>query len=93
MLESPPARRSIHRSETSTERLAAAHADPQLAAALKAMTARLTDGAFAKVGKGNAVMLAQQARRAELERRRDELRKNIDKLDQELNELNAAGKP
>jgi hypothetical protein len=60
--------------------------DPQLAAALKSMIGRLK-GEFPKVGKPVAALVADLARREELERRRDALQKEMEKVNKELKEL------
>src|SRR5262249_21580700 len=61
--------------------------DPQLAAALKAMAGRLKGKEFPKVGKPQAALLAETARREELQRRREGLQKELEKVNKELNDL------
>jgi hypothetical protein len=61
--------------------------DPQLAAALKAMVGRLKGKEFPKVGKPQAALLAETARREELERKREALQKEMEKVNKELNDL------
>jgi carboxyl-terminal processing protease len=69
---------------------AGAAADSQLAAALKAMTARLTTGEFAKVGRSNEALADHLRRREAIQRRRAALVENLEKLDRELSELSRA---
>jgi carboxyl-terminal processing protease len=57
------------------------HADPQLAAALRSMIARVTTGTFAKVGKDNAVMVNHVVRLEEMRERREELLRHLTELD------------
>jgi carboxyl-terminal processing protease len=64
--------------------------DPQLAAALKAMQARLKGGEFIKVGKPNAVFLEQFPRREEIQKRRESLLKLLEEANKELSELEKA---
>jgi carboxyl-terminal processing protease len=63
------------------------YADPQLAAALRAMTSKLTTGAFEKVGKSNAVMLATLGRLEEARKRREQLLKSLEQVNQEVADL------
>jgi carboxyl-terminal processing protease len=63
------------------------YADPQLAGALKSMTAKLTAGAFIKIGKSHADLLADVTRRDDLQKRRQALLKDLDKVNKELTEL------
>jgi carboxyl-terminal processing protease len=65
------------------------YADPQLAAALKSMTARLTRGGFEKVGQGQEALAAdlKNFRREEIRKRRDALQKNLDQVNKELADL------
>jgi hypothetical protein len=62
--------------------------DPQLAAGLTALIAKLTRGEFARVGKDAPNFAAQVAQSAELKKRRAEVMKNLEKLNHELEELN-----
>lgn len=71
----------------SPEEIETQFGDPQLAAALKAMRARLETGSFAKVGQGNAALLATVQRKEDIQKRRDELLKNLQQLDKELADL------
>ena len=77
--------------------LAKDFADPQLAAALQTLTARLTKGEFTKVGKSHADLLADLARGEPLQRQRALLLKNLEQIQKELNELEkrtgSEGKP
>src|SRR5262249_25631276 len=66
------------------------HPDPQLGAALETLTAKLTKGDFVKVGKPNAAMLAQVARREEIEKRRASLMRSLEQVNQELAEVEKA---
>jgi carboxyl-terminal processing protease len=63
------------------------YADPQLAAGLETLTAKLTDGAFVKVGKSDAALQAHLAKREEVRKRRDALLKDLDRLNKELADL------
>jgi carboxyl-terminal processing protease len=62
-------------------------ADPQLAASLKAMIARLTTGEFARVGHANEALASDLRRREEIRKRRTALVEELEKLDKELGEL------
>ena len=64
--------------------------DPQLAAALKAIVARLTTGQFAKVGQSRSGLAAHLQRLEEIRKRRAGLLQDIEKLDRELDDLNKA---
>lgn len=68
----------------SPEEIETQFADPQLAAALKTLRARLETGSFAKVGQGNVALQAAMQRKGDLEKRRDELLKSLQQLDKEL---------
>lgn len=61
------------------------HADPQLAAALRSMVARITGGEFLQVG--SELGTAQASRIEELRERRAELQRNLNQLDTDLGEL------
>lgn len=63
------------------------HADPQLAAALRSMVARITGGEFLKVGKDNGLMLDHLQQIEELRLRREQLHQSLKQLDQDLNNL------
>jgi carboxyl-terminal processing protease len=63
------------------------HADPQLAAALRSMTARLTGGEFLKVGKDNGLLLDQALHLEEMRNRRERLIESINELEREMAEL------
>jgi carboxyl-terminal processing protease len=63
------------------------HADPQLAAALRSMTARLTGGEFLKVGKDNGILLDQAVRLEEMRQRREDLLRSMNQLEREMAEL------
>ncbi|MDH3583422.1 MAG: S41 family peptidase [Phycisphaerae bacterium] len=62
-------------------------ADPQLAAALRTMLARLDGGKFTAVGRANATLQAHVTQRATLETSRDNLQKALDKVNTQLKEL------
>ncbi len=62
-------------------------ADPQLAAALKTMEAKLTKGEWAKVGPGNAVVLTHLSDRQALARQRDRYQDRLDEIHKELARL------
>jgi carboxyl-terminal processing protease len=63
------------------------HGDPQLAAALRSMTARLTGGEFLKVGKDDSVALDQVLRFEEMRQRREELTRQMQQLEREISDL------
>lgn len=63
------------------------YADPQLAAALRTMVARLTGGEFIKVGKDNALLLDHLQRLEEMRQRREALQQNLNNLDREITDL------
>jgi hypothetical protein len=63
------------------------HADPQLAAALRSMTARLTGGEFLKVGQDDGLVLEQAMRLEEMRQRRQELQRNMSQLEKEMADL------
>jgi hypothetical protein len=63
------------------------HADPQLAAALTALSGRLAKGTYTPVGKTRAAMQAILLRREVIKQAREELQKNLDKLEKELEGL------
>lgn len=62
--------------------------DPQLAAALKSMTARLQSGAFTKVSTLTPSQINQILKRGEIEQRRETARQALEKIDRELADLN-----
>jgi hypothetical protein len=61
------------------------HADPQLAAALRTLVARLTGGEFIPVGRPGAA--GEAARLEELRGRREELLRNLRRLEGDIEEL------
>lgn len=61
-------------------------ADPQLAAALKSLSAKLKTGEFAKTGRPLAEQDALLSQRDELRKQRDELRVKLEQLDRQLGE-------
>jgi carboxyl-terminal processing protease len=67
------------------------HADPQLAAALRTLVARLTGGEFIKVGKSQAALESTTQRLEEMRRRREALLDDLGRLDREIIELQQAG--
>lgn len=69
------------------ERVEGDYADPQLAAALKTMVAKLITGEFIKVGQTNAAQAAQLHRRDEIRQRRESLLKDLEKVEKELQEV------
>ncbi len=87
-----PAPADARTTDLSPELIAQDHADPQLAAALRTLTAKLTTGEFEKVGKSAAEAEQYAQRRGEVERRREGLLKNIQELDRELKSLEAVRK-
>jgi carboxyl-terminal processing protease len=62
--------------------------DPQLAAALKTMTARVESGAFTKVSTLTPTQIDQILKRQAIEQRRETARQTLEKIDRELAELN-----
>jgi len=74
--------------------LSKTYADPELASALRTLTARLSKGAFEKVGKPAAVMEEQLARGGVARQRRDALLKDLERINRELADLDKqAGDP
>jgi carboxyl-terminal processing protease len=69
--------------------LAKEHADPQLAAALKTMVARLTGGTFIQVGRTGP---EQPARLEELRGRREQLLRDLQRLERDLEEAQQGGR-
>jgi carboxyl-terminal processing protease len=65
------------------------HADPQLAAALRSMTARLTGGAFIKTGQS----LADLRRLDDMRSRRQEILKRLESLERDILELETRRPP
>lgn len=65
--------------------------DPQLAAALDTMIAKVKDGDWKKVGKSGADDLARLGRLETLERQREFLTESLDKVEQEITRLRAGG--
>lgn len=63
------------------------HHDPQLAAALKTLTARLTGGEFVPVGKSAAQAQEQLLRLDELRQKREQLMRNLKALEEEIQDL------
>ena len=75
------------------ERVEKEYADPQLAAALRSMQAKVTKGEFEKVGQSEAAMRANLARVEEIQTRRKALQQELEKVNKELEEAEkAAGK-
>jgi len=62
-------------------------ADPQLAAALRTMRAKLKTGAWEEVGPGESTILAHIAEKAELERRRQRYLERVGEIESELARL------
>jgi carboxyl-terminal processing protease len=62
--------------------------DPQLAAALKTMTARIESGAFTKVSTLTPTQIDQILKRQEIEQRRETARQTLESIDRELADLN-----
>jgi|GEM_PF-888073 len=63
------------------------HADPQLAAALRTLVAKLTGGEFIKVGKDNALLLDHVLRIEEMRQRREQMLQNLKTLEREIADL------
>lgn len=59
-------------------------ADPQLAAAVKTLSARLSNGKFIKVGKGRDALKRDAGKRADLEAKRKKLLEELQKIEKEL---------
>jgi carboxyl-terminal processing protease len=68
------------------------HADPQLAAALRLMVARLTGGEFIKVGRPGAPPQGEASRLEELRGRREELLRDLRRLERDIEELQQGDK-
>lgn len=64
--------------------LASKYSDPQLAAAVQTLTARLATGEFDKPGKSEAELQAYVARREDLRKKREEVARSLQELDREL---------
>jgi carboxyl-terminal processing protease len=73
-----------HATEVTADWLEQQQADPQLAAALKALTARLKTGQFAPVSKLTAAQREQFIKRDEVEERRETVLSDLAQLDKEL---------
>src|SRR5262249_45425495 len=67
------------------------YGDRQLAAALKAMQAKVDNGEFVKTGEPIASLQAHVLQRERLEKIRETLRKNLEEVNKELAELEKAG--
>jgi carboxyl-terminal processing protease len=65
--------------------------DPQLAAAVTSLRAKIDDGEFAKVGQSTAAAAQYAISRDQLERRRATLLKDLETLDRELSAIGKAG--
>ena len=87
-----PAPADAQNANLTPDLIAKDHADAQLAAALRTLTAKVTTGEFEKVGKSAAEAEQYAQRRNEVERRREGLLKNIQELDRELKSLEASAK-
>jgi carboxyl-terminal processing protease len=66
------------------EWIAAEQADPQLAAALKTLTARVASGQFTKVSDLSAAEIELALKREDIQRRRVAVMQNLEQLDREL---------
>ena len=64
-------------------------ADPQLAAGLETMLAKLNDGQWKKVGKSNATLLTFLTEKTNLEKRRELMQESIEAVSKKINELEA----
>jgi hypothetical protein len=62
-------------------------ADPQLAAALKTLTDRLTGGQFSKISNISPAQIELFLKRDDVQRRRDLLLTNLEQLDREMKDL------
>ncbi len=63
-------------------------ADPQLAAALRTMQAKLAQGQWVPVGPGDATIMAQLSERERLTQHRRRLMQRVDEVDEELARVN-----
>jgi carboxyl-terminal processing protease len=79
--------------DVTPERLAADESDPQLAAALKALIAKTTQGEFITVGQPDGGRLARDDRVGAVRKRREALLDDLKKVERELEELNAKPQP
>ena len=75
------------KAEVTPEAIEAQEADPQLAAALKTLTARLQTGEFTRVSKYSPLQTGQWIKRQEIEQRRETVLKDLQHLDRELADL------
>jgi carboxyl-terminal processing protease len=81
------------RPEVTADWLETEQADPQLAAALKALSSRLATGEFAKVSQLTAAQIEQFLKREDLHRRRQAVLENLERLKGELAELEKEAGP
>jgi carboxyl-terminal processing protease len=80
---------AAQREKITPDLLRTKYADPQLAAAVQTLIARLTSGAFVRVGKSDSGM---QAQLDQLRQRRAALLKSIEHLNEEMKHLEGEGK-
>jgi carboxyl-terminal processing protease len=73
--------------EVTAEWIERQQADPQLAAALKTLTARLTSGEFAKVSNLSPAQIDMFLKRDDVQRRRASVLENLEQLNRELADL------
>jgi carboxyl-terminal processing protease len=78
--------------EITSQLIADQYADPQLAAALETLQAKLTKGEFVQVGKPNAVMFERLAKREDLLKKRDTLKKELEQVNRDLGEPRDSGR-
>jgi carboxyl-terminal processing protease len=82
----------VNEGKATAERLTPAsiatdQSDPQLAAALRSLTAKIASGEFERVGQSAAAAQEYAQRRMEVQRRRDALTKSLEQLDREWKSL------
>jgi carboxyl-terminal processing protease len=80
----PPVNGAKPAAAVTAEWIATDQADPQLAAALKTLSARLTSGQFTKVNNLSAAEIELALQRDDIQRRRVAVMQNLEQLDREL---------
>ncbi|MCI0379921.1 MAG: S41 family peptidase [Gemmataceae bacterium] len=63
------------------------YGDPQLAAALRTLSAKLSDGAFVKVGQSDALLKEQMKKLEEMWARREAIVESLNRLDRDIADL------
>lgn len=77
----------VQRPPLTSKTIAEHYADPQLAAALDTLTAKVTKGEFVPVGKPNAAMLEHLFKREDLVKKREALQKELELVNRSLGEI------